>query len=98
MADMPTSGDEKVETTKNETVAPMPARSSRRVVLFLLAIFLAFVGYRIQPQRIKQLPESYTLCTPNGNLVHLVDKANSQVACISVDGSRIVDIGSLSKF
>ena len=83
---------------KNKFVEPTPTprRASRRGLVLLGAILLALIGYNLGPKFVaQQLPGSYILCTPGGSKIYVVDEFNSEVQCISVDETTIVDVGSL---
>lgn len=43
------------------------------------------------------LPGTYALCSPNGPSIYTVNAKNEKVQCIVVEGSKVIDTGSLGK-
>ncbi|KAG2153894.1 amidohydrolase family-domain-containing protein [Suillus clintonianus] len=64
----------------------------RLVTLVFLAVFAAWF---LSPEGTSPLSRSYAVCSPSGARVYTVDQAAPNVQCLVVDGSLILDTGSL---
>lgn len=77
----------------------LPATSSKRLSwgVCLAAAASVILAYLIATKRITSpvLPETYALCSREPNGVYTVDQFNSQTQCILIQGSYIVETGSL---
>ncbi|KAF9474742.1 hypothetical protein BDN70DRAFT_884495 [Pholiota conissans] len=76
---------------------PPPPRPSRRWYWKLLAtaICLSFVAYHVTTQPEHVSPQTYALCSKEGQRIYTVDENNTSVECIVVHGARIADSGDL---
>ncbi|KAG1860992.1 hypothetical protein C8R48DRAFT_240339 [Suillus tomentosus] len=64
----------------------------RLVILILLA---AFAAWFLSPEETSSLSHSYAVCSSSGARIYTVDHAVPNAQCLVVDGSLILDIGSL---
>jgi hypothetical protein len=78
----------KLYLNKSVTVTPMIQSQTQYLLTAVLAAF-ALLLYNA--------PNAYILCSPSNN-IYTVDPAAPRVACISVRGDRVHDIGSLRDF
>ncbi|KAG2128616.1 amidohydrolase family-domain-containing protein [Suillus bovinus] len=65
---------------------------SRPVILIFLAVFAAWF---LSSEETSSLSHSYAICSSSGARVYTVDHVVPNVQCLVVDGSLILDIGSL---
>ncbi|KAG1896052.1 amidohydrolase family-domain-containing protein [Suillus fuscotomentosus] len=64
----------------------------RLVILIFLA---AFAAWFLSPEEPSSLSHSYAVCSSSGARIYTVDHAVPNAQCLVVDGSLILDIGSL---
>lgn len=64
---------------------------------FLLALIPIFFALYARVPESRELPTSYALCSKNVGKIYTVDANNTQTECIVVDGSYIVNTGSLGE-
>ncbi|KAG1742219.1 amidohydrolase family-domain-containing protein [Suillus lakei] len=89
------TGPQNVLPSRSAPVLPLVLSGSgfsRLVILMLLAIFAAWF---ISSEETSSLSHSYAVCSPSGARVYTVDHVVPNVQCLVVDGSLIVDTGSL---
>ncbi|KAG1840207.1 amidohydrolase family-domain-containing protein [Suillus tomentosus] len=65
----------------------------RLVILILLAA--AFAAWFLSPEETSSLSHSYAVCSSSGARIYTVDHVVPNAQCLVVDGSLILDIGSL---
>lgn len=65
---------------------------SRFAILIFLAVFAAWF---LSSEETSSLSHSYAVCSPSGARVYTVDHVVPNVQCLVVDGSLILDTGSL---
>ncbi|ESK85235.1 hypothetical protein Moror_11382 [Moniliophthora roreri MCA 2997] len=99
---------EKIEKIAEEQAKPAPdnfirapsnssSSSYKTKILLLLGAVGAWylLRARLAASVSHGAPDSYALCTPDGDKIYTVDEKNSVVQCIVVHKKRIVDSGSL---
>ncbi|KAK0485942.1 amidohydrolase family-domain-containing protein [Armillaria novae-zelandiae] len=69
--------------------------SLRRLILALVAVLLAVLGFCLRKRFALETAQSYALCSTSGKQIYLGDEQNSQVGCLAVQGSYIQDVGDL---
>lgn len=82
------------------SVSSRLSHSTRLVMSLATSVALALCLWLYSRRRtgiLAVLPETYALCSPNGSNIYTVNAKNQKVQCIVVEGSKVIDMGSLGK-
>lgn len=80
---------------KNASVLPSMLSGFGCSCLVILISLAVFAAWSISPEEISSLSHSYAVCSSSGARVYTVDHVVPNVQCLVVDGSLILDTGSL---
>ncbi|CCM04368.1 uncharacterized protein FIBRA_06541 [Fibroporia radiculosa] len=90
-ADSPSSA-----STGSKSAPPRLGVCCRTPLTVLVISLTLSLGYFLLPSRLATTPpDSYALCSPDGNNIFTAHDAHPRVQCLVVHGSRFADAGSL---
>lgn len=89
------TGPQNALPRKNDSVLPSVLPGSGCSCLVVLIFLAAFAAWFLSPEKISSLSHSYAVCSSSGARVYTVDHVVPNVQCLVVDGSLILDTGSL---
>jgi hypothetical protein len=80
---------------KNDSVLPSVLPGLGCSFLVILIFLVVFAAWFLSPEEISSLSHSYAVCSSSGARIYTVDRVVPNVQCLVVDGSLILDTGSL---
>lgn len=86
------TGPQNVLSRRSPSVLPSVLSGSRLIVLIFLAVFAAWF---LSSEESSSLSHSYAVCSSSGARIYTIDHVVPNVQCLVVDGSFIMDSGSL---
>ncbi|KAG1761990.1 amidohydrolase family-domain-containing protein [Suillus occidentalis] len=89
------TGPQNALPRKNDSVLPSVVPGLGCYSLVILISLAAFAAWFLSPEKISSLSHSYAICSSSGARVYTVDHVVPNVQCLVVDGSFILDTGSL---
>lgn len=89
--------DEKSPLLPSLASARAKSTIGNRYLLALVSLSLsAFLILRIS-FAVTQIPQTYALCSPDGNNIYTVDTLTPRVQCLVVHDGKFIDTGSLGE-
>jgi hypothetical protein len=89
------TGPQNALPRNNDSVLPSVLPGLGCSSLVILISLAAFAAWFLSPEKIASLSHSYAICSSSGARVYTVDHVVPNVQCLVVDGSLILDTGSL---
>jgi hypothetical protein len=86
------TGPQNVLSRRSPSVLSSVLSGSRLVILTFLAVFAAWF---LSSEETSSLSHSYAVCSSSGARIYTIDHVVPNVQCLVVDGSYIMDSGSL---